>query len=101
VLKTENDQPAVPGVPESKKLMRQLMDAGQFFVDGQVCLRVTSALPHVKAGMKRKRDAGTHYDRHVMAWDDNCRYLAWAVFGDLQPKPARAKRRYRIGHAKR
>jgi len=100
-LKTEAGQPAVPGVPESKKLLRGLMNGNRFFVDGQVCLRVVAAMPHVKAGEKRRRDAGTHYDRHTMAWDDCCRYLAWAVFGDLQPKPAKVKRRYRIGHAKR
>lgn len=88
-------EPWYAGVPESKKLVRGMMEDGRILVDGQVCLHMVTALGQVKAGEKAKRDDGSSYDKLVACWDDCLRYLAWRVFRDEVPGPKKPKVIYR------
>ncbi len=82
-------EPQNPGLGDSKKLVRLLLDERRLLIDS-VCIKLIAAMPKVPKGEKKKSQSNTVADRQIFNFDDCLRYLTWALCSkSIAHKPKR------------
>lgn len=98
--KVAGGEPQNPGVPESRRLVRQLLAERRMLVAAGGAPLLANALPKVPQGRKPRSAAGTALDRQIYNLDDAIRYLAWKIFG-ARMVPGRQRKKPRVRGAPR
>jgi hypothetical protein len=94
------NEPKNPPIPDSRRLVRQLLAEQRMLVSAGGCPMLANALPKVPFGAKQSRYANTALDRQILNLDDCARYLSWKVFG-ARMVPQATTTAYRVRGAPR